>query len=173
MPPKTVEDQFIVAAATGEASGQLRVHIWAALERDKLHVAEKQRRYHQLIQCQADLEKASKENGEFVERGEVDRMEMDDGSENTDDKGDEERRRRERERVAREVLRRKREEMLAQLRREKAEKERERQKELQSQRKLRQMGVCPLGFHWIKQPSGHRCAGGSHIVSDSELQSFS
>lgn len=27
MPPKTVEDQFIVAAATGEASGQLRVHV--------------------------------------------------------------------------------------------------------------------------------------------------
>ena len=144
---------------------------WAALERDEQHMAEEERRYHQLVQRQADLEKASTKDDESVAWEEVDRTNIDDRSENIDDDDDEEPRLRERERVARESLRRKRDEVLEQVRRKRAEKEHERQQELENQRKLQQMGVCPMGFHWIKQSSGYRCAGGSHVVSNSELQS--
>ena len=42
-------------------------------------------------------------------------------------------------------------------------------REAQAQQKLRSMGVCPVGYRWIKQASGYRCAGGSHYVSDAEL----
>jgi hypothetical protein len=42
-------------------------------------------------------------------------------------------------------------------------------KEQQVQQKLSQMGVCCMGFRWIKQAGGYRCAGGSHYVSDSQL----
>lgn len=52
--------------------------------------------------------------------------------------------------------------------RRKAEEERKRQ-EAKAQAKLRKMGICPAGFHWIKQRNGYRCAGGSHWVDDATL----
>jgi hypothetical protein len=45
----------------------------------------------------------------------------------------------------------------------------ERQKEAQAQAKLRQMGVCPVGYRWIKQSGGYRCSAGGHFVSSTEL----
>jgi hypothetical protein len=41
--------------------------------------------------------------------------------------------------------------------------------EQRAQTKLKQMGVCPVGYRWIKQSSGYRCAGGSHWVDNSML----
>lgn len=56
---------------------------------------------------------------------------------------------------------------------EEAEKHRqillERQREVKAQQKLREMGVCPVGFQWIKQSGGYRCAGGSHFVGIGEI----
>lgn len=36
--------------------------------------------------------------------------------------------------------------------------------------RLRQISLCPMGFNWRRQRSGWRCGGGSHYVSDAELQ---
>jgi hypothetical protein len=47
--------------------------------------------------------------------------------------------------------------------------ERKRVEEM-AQVKLKEMGVCPVGYQWIKQGHGYRCAGGSHFVSDAELR---
>lgn len=58
------------------------------------------------------------------------------------------------------------EERLRQLRQDE---EKRRRKEARAQKKLREMGVCPVGFRWIKQAGGYRCAGGSHFVPDSAL----
>jgi len=44
-----------------------------------------------------------------------------------------------------------------------------RQKEAQVQVKLRQMGICPMGYRWIKQAGGYRCEAGGHFVTDSQL----
>ena len=38
-----------------------------------------------------------------------------------------------------------------------------------AQEKLKIMGVCPMGFQWIKQRGGWRCAGGSHYMSDDKV----
>ncbi|KAF5018987.1 hypothetical protein F66182_9005 [Fusarium sp. NRRL 66182] len=35
--------------------------------------------------------------------------------------------------------------------------------------KLTQMGICPAGFHWIKQGDGYRCAGGAHWVPNEAI----
>ena len=78
-------------------------------------------------------------------------------------------RRHEEERLRREEKRRVYEEELERLRRRKAAEEERRRKEREAQKKLRQMGVCPVGYRWIKQAAGYRCAGGSHFVSDAEL----
>lgn len=41
--------------------------------------------------------------------------------------------------------------------------------ETKKQEKIRLMGKCPMDFDWIKCSGGYRCAGGSHFVSDSEV----
>jgi hypothetical protein len=63
----------------------------------------------------------------------------------------------ERERIQREVER---------LRKQESERK---SAEQRAQVKLRQMGICPMGFRWIKQSGGYRCSAGGHWVSDSSL----
>jgi hypothetical protein len=69
-------------------------------------------------------------------------------------------------------------ELEAKVERERIQRELERQqqvemerrrKEQQVQVKLRQMGVCPVGYRWIKQSGGYRCSAGGHWVSDAAL----
>lgn len=47
--------------------------------------------------------------------------------------------------------------------------EERKKQEARVQTKLRDMGVCPVGFQWIKASGGYRCAGGSHFVSAAQL----
>lgn len=63
-----------------------------------------------------------------------------------------------------------RERIAAALEAKRQEEARRRKQEAQAQAKLRQMGVCVAGYQWIKQSSGYRCAGGSHFVSNSQLE---
>eukprot|EP00834_Sanchytrium_tribonematis_P005095 NODE_287_length_10726_cov_0.240614.p6 type:complete len:118 gc:universal NODE_287_length_10726_cov_0.240614:7226-7579(+) len=48
----------------------------------------------------------------------------------------------------------------------------EKQKEKKIQEKLKHIGHCPVGYHWIKSNGGYRCAGGSHFVSDSQINKY-
>jgi hypothetical protein len=50
----------------------------------------------------------------------------------------------------------------------KAEEERKKQ-EAKAQAKLRKMGICPMGFQWIKQNGGYRCSAGGHWVDEAQL----
>ncbi|KAL8678753.1 MAG: hypothetical protein Q9186_004904 [Xanthomendoza sp. 1 TL-2023] len=78
-------------------------------------------------------------------------------------------RRHEEARLAEHRARMERERVLAELEKERVEQARRKEKEVQAQKKLREMGVCVMGFRWIKQAGGYRCAGGSHYVSDLQL----
>jgi hypothetical protein len=60
--------------------------------------------------------------------------------------------------------RRRRESELERLR----DKERKR---LETYRRLRIIGRCPMGFEWYKVGCGWLCRGGSHYVSDEKLRS--
>ena len=55
------------------------------------------------------------------------------------------------------------------LRKIQEEEARRRQGEARVQKKLREMGVCPAGFRWVKEQSGYRCAGGAHFVPNDQL----
>jgi DNA-binding transcriptional MerR regulator len=44
--------------------------------------------------------------------------------------------------------------------------------EKKMQTALRAMGPCPMGFDWIKKQGGWRCAGGSHFVTDDQLEQY-
>lgn len=64
----------------------------------------------------------------------------------------------------------KRERELAELERKRQELEEKLRRQALEQEKLAKMGVCPMGYQWIRQSGGYRCAGGSHWVSDRQMQ---
>ncbi|KAK2002735.1 ATPase [Colletotrichum falcatum] len=51
------------------------------------------------------------------------------------------------------------------------EEEERRKREQEQRKKAAMMGRCPVGYDWIKQAQGFRCAGGSHFISDEQLAS--
>lgn len=53
--------------------------------------------------------------------------------------------------------------------RERREKEERMKKELEMKMRLKRMGVCPVGYEWIPQAGGFRCAGGSHYMTNEQL----
>ncbi|MCJ1350450.1 MAG: hypothetical protein MMC33_000431 [Icmadophila ericetorum] len=55
--------------------------------------------------------------------------------------------------------------MLRDLEAELKHLESEHQAERRLQRALRGSGACVVGYEWIKQADGYRCAGGSHFLS--------
>ena len=88
---------------------------------------------------------------------------------NEDDELNERKRRREEARLRALMAFRAKREAEDRLHRAMEEAERKRKEEAKAQKKLRDMGVCPVGFRWIKQGTGYRCAGGSHFVSNAQL----
>ncbi|SMR53285.1 unnamed protein product [Zymoseptoria tritici ST99CH_3D1] len=63
-------------------------------------------------------------------------------------------------------------EELRELERKRKAVEEERRRQILAKEKLKQMGCCPVGYHWIKQASGYRCAGGSHFMSDDAVDAM-
>ena len=57
------------------------------------------------------------------------------------------------------------EELILKMEKEKSEEEK------RIQEKIKHMGKCPMDFEWIKVAGGYQCAGGSHFLSDAQLQS--
>lgn len=37
---------------------------------------------------------------------------------------------------------------------------------------LAQIGCCPAGYAWVKQPAGYRCRAGGHYVSNERIQAY-
>ncbi|KAE8823376.1 hypothetical protein HRS9139_09785 [Pyrenophora teres f. teres] len=123
--------------------------IWEQLERDKHAMVAKEREFRRL----QEQKRQEEEDIKAMIRAEKAAAD------------EEERRKREQARIAAELEKRRRDEELAAI-------ERERQKEMERQKKLRRLGPCPMGYHWIKQSSGYRCAGGSHTLNDSYIDAF-
>ena len=123
--------------------------VWEQLERDKHAMVAKEREFRRL------QEEKRKEEESIKAMIRAERAAAD----------EEERRMREQARIAAELERRRRDEELAAI-------EQEHQREQEIQKKLKMMGPCPMGYYWIKEYSGYRCAGGSHTLSDSAIDAF-
>ncbi|KAF3228249.1 hypothetical protein TWF106_007498 [Orbilia oligospora] len=123
--------------------------VWNQLELDKKAAIAREEEYQRLQKEKVEEEKRIEEMKKAELRALV----------------DEERRKLEQERIQMELARRERERILAAL-------EEKRRKEMETQKKLRIMGPCPAGYQWIKQAAGYRCAGGSHFLSDGDVDRF-
>jgi hypothetical protein len=66
----------------------------------------------------------------------------------------------------------KREAELREIERKKQELKEKMRREAEERAKLKKSGKCPMGYDWIKQVGGYRCAGGSHWVPDAQMKSL-
>ena len=125
--------------------------VWEQLERDKETAKEEKRRAEEKMAQEAEEERKAAEEVKRISNALKRKREYDSKMEE---------------------LQRCREAARLREQQARAAKEAERKRlevEARAQTKLRQMGRCVAGFHWIKQPQGYRCAGGSHFVGNHEL----
>ncbi|PYH64019.1 P-loop containing nucleoside triphosphate hydrolase protein [Aspergillus vadensis CBS 113365] len=149
---------------TGPRDTEVTDEVWSQLQQDKAAAEAREKEYLDLRAAEEKQAKAlrkAKEDEDIVVR-EVEEARRS-GHEET-------RARHEQTRLQRELERRAREEELEKIRKQREQVERNRRREQQAQAKLREMGVCVMGYRWIKQTGGYRCAGGSHWVSDAQLR---
>lgn len=165
-PPQQLETEETPEQAVDETTRDPGVtdEIWQQLEQDK-RAAEAQERERDRLQQEgiALQERAALE----LCRAEAEVAALKAAADAAADA--ESKRRHEEARLKRELERRARDAELAEIERKRKEKEAEKKREALAQKKLRDLGVCPVGYRWIKQTQGYRCAGGSHFVSDAQL----
>lgn len=180
-----LEETASESASTDPRDTDVSDEVWARLQLDKQAADDREKEYSDLLMRQAELEaeqaRKQKEEEEEEERQRLEQQRQQEelrhchaaaeevAAARLAAEEDEARRRFERERLRRELERRRREEELVKLERKRRRVEEERRKEEAAQRKLRTLGVCVMGFRWIKQASGYGCAGGSHYVSNAQL----
>jgi hypothetical protein len=135
---------------------------WQQLHKDKLAAEHLEKEQQRIIQEERE-QKARAEREEAEAKLEVLRLE-----EQAKKHADDEKLKQalEEARIQREMARRKRLIELAKIEEEAERVREEKRKEAEAQKKLRDLGHCVVGFRWIKQRGGYRCAGGSHFVSD-------
>ncbi|KAF8806261.1 P-loop containing nucleoside triphosphate hydrolase protein [Phlegmacium glaucopus] len=76
---------------------------------------------------------------------------------------------REKARLKEQAARRAREKAAAELKARREEERKQQEQEKKAQQKLRELGVCPVGYQWIKMGDGYRCSAGGHFVHASQL----
>jgi hypothetical protein len=139
--------------------------VWERLQQDKAAAEAHEQEYKQLLEQEAALRESAavvKRKTESAAAAALEEV----ARHGTDDEA---KRRHEEARLRHELERRACEEELEALKRKRQVKEERFRKEREAQKKLREMGVCSMGYRWIKQAHGYRCAGGSHYVSDAQL----
>ena len=139
---------------------------WERLEQDKTAAQAKEDEYKRLLEQEEVLRKSIAVAEQRKTESTKDTTPQKATQPGADDEA---KRRHEEARLRHELERRALEAEMEILHRKRKEEEERRRKEREAQKKLRDMGVCCMGYRWIKQATGYRCAGGSHYVSNVQL----
>lgn len=138
--------------------------VWGQLQKDKAAEDAREQEYQELLK-EEDAAKKMADDAQGKEKSATTQ-----GTSAEQGHDDEARNRHEQKRLKHELERRAQEERPRQLQKKREEEQKRRTQEQEAQKKLRQMGVCPVGFRWIKQASGYRCAGRAHFVSNEQIE---
>lgn len=161
-PVQEVKEEEDVGRDTGVTDA-----VWKQLQADKMAAAEEQKRHEEAIEKARKELREAQEAQDKVEREIAKALEE---MQLADRKRQEEIMKKLEEERLRVTALRAEQARKAEALKAKQEAERlARQREAKAQEKLRHMGVCPVGYRWIKQAGGYRCAGGGHFVTDSQL----
>ncbi|PWY84476.1 putative AAA family ATPase [Aspergillus sclerotioniger CBS 115572] len=136
--------------------------IWIQLQQDRLASETREKEHQKLISDQNYLQT-------LVESLKKQQPPPPAQNGNGNGNDDDAKKRHEQQRLQHELERRAREDKLEALRKEREAAELERRKDQQAQKRLKQTGVCCMGYRWIRQTYGYRCTGGSHFVSNEQL----
>lgn len=149
---------------------------WERLQQDKAAAEAREEEYKRLLEQEAalqksisSLEEAARRDAEEANQRDAEEMNQRNVDEASRRDADEAKRLHEEARLQHELERRAREAELNALERKRQAEEEGRRKEHAVQKRLREMGVCCMGYRWIKQAYGYRCAAGGHNVSNAEL----
>ncbi|KAF1974109.1 P-loop containing nucleoside triphosphate hydrolase protein [Bimuria novae-zelandiae CBS 107.79] len=123
--------------------------VWEQMERDKYAAVARERAF---IQARKEKEEEEKRIEE-LRRAEFEAL------------YDEERRKIEQKRIEAELERRRKEEEFIEM-------EKQRELEKRRQTKIRKMGPCPAGYQWTRQAAGYRCSGGSHYITEDQVDAY-
>jgi hypothetical protein len=150
-------------AVTDQRDDGITDEVWAQLEKDKAMVDAKEKEYSRVTH---DEQEQKRELQRLKDEEDRSAREADEATRREDQEA---RERHEQERLCHEMERRMQEAIARGLAKKRQELVEARRKEQANQEKLRRMGVCVMGYRWIKQSGGYRCAGGSHWVADTQL----
>jgi hypothetical protein len=109
------------------------------------------------------------EKQEQDEQKRLDDLEKDESAETDGSRKSDLRRQREEARLAAHHARVAKEKAAKELEEKKEAERKRKEQEAKAQRKLKEMGVCPAGYRWVKMGTVYRCAGGAHVVPISAL----
>jgi hypothetical protein len=142
--------------------------VWEQLQRDKQAARKKEEQYQNFIKASTD---AANDAKALQQKQQTSEQAFQQAIKDNDHQLvlQEAKRLREEARLGHEIERRAQAERLAGLEGLRKAVEEERRKEAKAQQQLRTLGICPMGFRWIKQNGGYRCSAGGHFVTDSEL----
>lgn len=168
-PPELADEPPSVSAAPEvKRDSGVSDAVWEQLQRDKQAAQLREEEYQKLLKAKSDSEKDVQM---LQQREEASERQFQQAVRQNQDQAalQEAKRLREEARLEHEKERRALEELLQELERKRQAEEEERKEEAKAQQKLRTMGVCPVGYRWVKTSGGYRCSAGGHFVSDSQL----
>ena len=165
IPEVTIEESVTVSSTLGLRDVGVTDATWAQLQADR---AAEELAYRQLEDALADAEEATRlaaaeEAARVIEAERLATQKV------RDEEMENQKRCHEEARLRRLAAQQAKDAADAKLRKIQELAELKRKEEAKVQAKLRDIGVCPVGFRWIQQSGGYRCAGGSHFVSDGQL----
>lgn len=168
-PPKLADEPPSVSAAPEvKRDSGVSDAVWEQFQYDKQAAQLREEEHQKLLKTKSDSEKDVQM---LQQKEEASERQFQQAVQQNQEQAalQEAKRLREEARLEHEKERRALEELLQELERKgQAEKE-ERKKEAKAQQKLKTMGVCPVGYRWVKTSGGYRCSAGGHFVSDSQL----
>ncbi|GAB7348917.1 hypothetical protein MBLNU459_g7605t2 [Dothideomycetes sp. NU459] len=132
--------------------------VWQQLQSDKKAAEDRERAYQETLREEKELRKAIDDSRVQDESEKQPMQEDDDDAKATKEALCE-----------REQLRISKQLALIEIERKREEFEKKRQEAAAINKKMQLLGVCCMGYRWIKQSSGYRCAGGSHFMSNERL----